>query len=339
MINNTSSSPQRIYFTELLDLVNQNVGGKVLACSDDFFAEKENLIKPQPAIFIADKFTDKGKWMDGWESRRRRTPGFDWCVVKLGVFGSIHGVNIDTSFFTGNFPEFASIEACCMFDKDPNEKTQWTEILPKMRLSGGTQNMFPILNRDTFTHLRMKIYPDGGVARLRVHGEPKPNWNILQNQTLDLACVINGGQVVVCNDAYFGPKDNLIMPGRATNMGEGWETKRKRTPGYDWTVVKLGTTGMLEKIEIDTNFFKGNFPESFSLEALHSKTELHADDFILRDSELGFTEIISKTKLAAHTQATFEKELKSKGPFNYLRLNIYPDGGISRLKVFAKPVL
>lgn len=333
----THPSPQRIYFTELLDLANQNVGGQVLSCSDDFFAEKENLLKPQTPIFLVDKFTENGKWMDGWESRRRRTPGFDWCIVKLGVPGTIHGVNIDTSFFTGNFPEFASLEAC-ESSTNPDDNTKWEEILPKMRLSGGTQNMFPILNRSKFTHLRMKIYPDGGVARLRVHGEPKPDWSKLKNQSIDIACVTNGGQVVVCNDAYFGPKDNLIMPGRASNMGEGWETKRKRTPGYDWTVIRLGTTGMIDKIEIDTNFFKGNFPDSFMLEGLHSKDILNADDFILRGHEIGFTEIISKTKLKAHNQATFEKELKSKGPFNYLRLNIYPDGGISRLKVYGKPV-
>ncbi len=336
MQTNQSQAPARIYFTEMLDLVNQNIGGSVLSCSDDFFAEKENLIKPHTPIFIADKFTDHGKWMDGWESRRRRTPGFDWCVLKLGVSGSIHGVNIDTSFFTGNFPEFCSMEACSLSGTNPGDQTQWIEILPKMRLLGGTQNYFPILNRSTFSHLRLKIFPDGGVARLRVHGEPTPDWKNLKDKTMDLACVLNGGSVVVCNDAYFGPKDNLIMPGRATNMGEGWETKRKRTPGFDWSVIKLGHTGLIEKVEVDTGFFKGNFPDSFSLEGLSSKNILNADDFILHGHELSFTEILSQTKLSAHTQHLFEKELKSKGPFNYIRLNIFPDGGISRLKIFGK---
>src|SRR6267378_3609513 len=211
-------------FTELIDLVSERLGGAVLFANDEFFAPKENLLKPTAPMFIEGKYTDLGKWMDGWESRRRRTPGFDWCIVRLGLPGIIRGVVVDTSYFRGNYPEHCSIEACIVdgqpdIDQLINDANTWTEILPMAQLIGDSQNPFAIEHNQRFTHLRFKIYPDGGVARLRVLGEVVPDWNRLKQigGEIDLAAVENGGLVLSCSDMFFGHRHNLIMPGRAVN--------------------------------------------------------------------------------------------------------------------------
>ena len=216
-------------FTELIDLASERLGGAVLVANDDFFAEKENLLKASAPIFIEDKYTDRGKWMDGWESRRRRTPGFDWCILRLGLPGIVKGVVVDTSFFRGNYPEHFSLEATT-FDHLPTEEeltsdaVNWIPILPQMPLVGDSKNPFPIDYQERVTHLRFKIYPDGGVARLRVYGEVAPNWEKLKREGgyLDLAAVENGALVLSCSDMFFGHRHNLIMPGRAANMSDGW---------------------------------------------------------------------------------------------------------------------
>ncbi len=337
---NVFSGKTNVTFTDLIDLANENTGAKVLYANDDFFASKDNLIKSSEPIFIVDKFTEFGKWMDGWESRRKRVPGHDFCIIQLGLPGSITGLDIDTAFFTGNHPEYASIEACEMPETatlTELESTKWTEILKKSPLHGGSHNYFSIQNNSRFTHLKLHIYPDGGVARLRVYGTVKPDPSKLKG-VIDLALMNNGGKVITCNDSFFGPKDNLILKPRATTLGEGWETKRKRGPGNDWIIVRLCGTGMISKIEIDTNHFKGNYPDQCSVDACTmNEPEILACDF--RDKKIDWKEILPKTKLQAHTQHYFEKELlpitKSES-FNFIRLNIYPDGGISRMRVYGE---
>jgi allantoicase len=332
-------------FLDLIDLASEKVGGKALSTSDDFFAPMANLLKHERPIFVHDKYTDFGKWMDGWESRRKRNLGpgndHDWCVIKLGLPGVIRGVNVDTAFFTGNYPEYCSIEACSS-EGDPTPRSEWFTLLTKSKLQGGTENIFPIdqaLGANArVTHLRLNIFPDGGVARLRVHGEVTPDLQSLKAGELDLAAAENGGVVVTCNDSFFGPKDNLILPGRAATMGEGWETRRKRGPGNDWIVVKLAQAGEISKIEIDTNHFKGNFPESCSLEGfVFPDRNLNAAD--LRDrKDIRWQEVLPRTKLQAHHRHFFETELRKDAlheRFDYVRLNIFPDGGISRLRVYG----
>jgi allantoicase len=259
--------------------------------------------------------------MDGWETRRRREPGHDWVVVKLGLPGVIRGVNVDTSHFTGNFPEYCSLEATAEYSN--SGETRWTELIPKSRLQGGSHNLISVSNPGRWTHVRLNIFPDGGVARLRLHGEVRRDLVELAGKgPIDLAALENGATVVAANDMYFGPKDNLIMPGRAANMGEGWETKRKRVPGYDWCVVKLAAAGRVSKIEVDTNHFKGNYPDSCSIEGNVNEQ---------------WEEILPKTKLGPHARHFFEKELrKTSGPVTHVRLNIYPDGGVSRLRVYGE---
>ncbi len=328
-------------FTELVDLASEKLGGAVLVANDDFFAAKENLIKPTVPIFIEGKYTDLGKWMDGWESRRRRTPGFDWCIIRLGLPGIIRGVVVDTSFFRGNYPEHCSLEACALpglptAEELTDERVEWIQILPQLPLSGDTQNPFAIESEQRFTHLRFKIYPDGGVARLRVYGEVAPDWERLKRVggDIDLAAVENGGIVLACSDMFFGHRHNLIMPGRAANMSDGWETKRRRGPGHDWTIIRLGAPGQVRRVEVDTAWFKGNFPESCALEAIAVDSAAEAS---LTDLSVEWKPVLPRTKLQAHTRHFFENELLDAGAVSHLRFNIFPDGGVSRLRVYGKP--
>ena len=330
----------RVGFTEFIDLAAESVGGRALLASDEFFAGKENLLKPGRGVFIPGKYTEQGKWMDGWESRRKRVPGHDWCILQLGLPGVVRGVDIDTHHFLGNFPEYASVDALEVEGSPPPESlvdARWTRILPQLRLQGDSRNLFPIASEQRWTHLRLNIYPDGGVARLRVHGEVKPDFERLTRAsgTVDLAAAEHGGTVVACNDAFFGPKDNLILPGRAANMGEGWETRRKRTlPGFDWIVVKLAVPGTVQRVEVDTAHYKGNFPESASLEGCLLREPVV--DFA-NAHDIAWTELLPRTRLQADHRHFFESELRAQGPFTHVRLKIFPDGGVSRLRVHGRP--
>jgi allantoicase len=323
-------------FTELIDLASERLGGAVLFANDEFFAPKENLLKPDPPIFIEGKYTDLGKWMDGWETRRRRTPGHDWCIVRLGLPGIVRGVVVDTTYFRGNYPENCSLEGYAI-DAQPtveqlvSEETEWIEILPMTELVGNSPNLFEVDLGARFTHLRFKIYPDGGVARLRVYGEVVPNWETLNRHgsEIDLAAVESGGLVLSCSDMFFGHKHNLIMPGRALNMSDGWETRRRRGPGHDWATIKLGKPGKIRSIEVDTSYFKGNFPESCSLEACNTSAKILPE-------HLEWRSVLPRTKLQAHTRHIFENEILDAGTISHVRFNIFPDGGVSRLRLFGR---
>jgi allantoicase len=275
--------------------------------------------------------------MDGWESRRRRTPGHDSCVVRLGLAGVIRGVDIDTNHFIGNAPQAASLEGCLLKGYHPTESllgndVSWTEILPASPLKPGSQNLIPISSPAAWSHLRLHIYPDGGVARFRAYGQVMPDWDriLAEHRVIDLAAVENAGTVLSASDEFFSDRRNLILPGRSQNMGDGWETRRRRGPGNDWVVLKLGRAGTLSRIEVDTTHFKGNFPDSCSLEGCLAQGESLG-------AEKTWKEILPRTKLEAHAQHRFERELAQVGPISHARLNIYPDGGIARLRLFGEP--
>ncbi|HYN86722.1 MAG TPA: allantoicase [Pyrinomonadaceae bacterium] len=325
-------------FTELVDLAAERVGGAVLYANDEFFAPKENLLTASAPVWREGEYTERGKWMDGWETRRRRTPGFDWCVLRLGLAGIIRGALVDTSFFRGNYPEQCSLEAAAVeghpeVEQLIGEETRWTEILPPQRLEGDSQNLFPVAGGARHTHVRFKIYPDGGVARLRIYGEVVPDPARLRRPgEVDLAAVENGGLVVAASDMFFGHRHNLIMPGRALSMSDGWETKRRRGPGNDWAVVRLGAKGTVRRVEVDTSHFKGNFPESCSLEACDAGdarvTEKNAP-------ALAWREVLPRTRLQAHARREFSETIKDVGAVTHVRLQIYPDGGVARLRVYS----
>ena len=320
-------------FTKLIDLAAERLGGKALLCTDDFFAEKENLLKPGRGIFITDKYTDHGKWMDGWESRRKRVPGHDWCIIQLATAGIIHGVDIDTNHFLGNHPPFASLEAFNIaFNESVDIDTiKWKEILPKTALNPGSQHLLDIVDKNVYSHVRLNIYPDGGVARLKIYGEVVKDWSILkEDEIIDLAAALNGAKSVWCNDMFFSHMDNLIMPGRGVNMGDGWETKRNRTPNNkDCVIVRLAHEGSINKAMIDTCHFKGNYPDSCMIEGC---SESGGTNFATTVIE--WETILPQQKLQADHEHFFEQEIvNSDKKFTHVKLSIFPDGGISRMRL------
>jgi allantoicase len=322
-------------FAQLADLASARVGGRAIASSDDFFAPRANLLRPEAAIFVPGKFTSRGKWMDGWESRRKRTPGHDWCVVGLGMRGRIAGVDVDTSHFVGNHPSHCSIEAADLSraisrSVVSRQGLPWKTILAEAPLRGNHHNYFQIETGGPVTHVRLNIFPDGGVARLRCYGDVVVDWMRVRRagRPVDLASIKNGGLVLAASDMHFGAKDNMIMPGRARNMGDGWETRRRRGPGHDWAIVRLGTPGLLTLVEIDTNHFKGNYPDTASLEAC-----LVDSDSLTVLEMAPWRTILPQTRLRAHHRHLFSRELPSIGAVSHVRLNIYPDGGVSRLRI------
>ncbi|MCA9683414.1 MAG: allantoicase, partial [Myxococcales bacterium] len=303
MIITASPAP---HFPDLVDLATASLGGRVLGCSDEFFAEADNLLAPKPAIFDPDRYTDRGKWMDGWESRRRRSVGEDWCVIRLGVRGRLRVFDVDTSHFLGNHAPLARIDACDRPDAaslDDLRESDWTPVLDQAPLQAGSHNVFTPRESICATHLRLTITPDGGVARLRVFGDVVPGevarWDEpidgevgprLQAGEVDLAALRHGGRALACSDMFFAPMNNLIAPGRSTYMGNGWETRRKRGPGHDWIVLQLAAPGSLGLIEIDTGHFHGNHAQRCSLWGVHAPGARLADLLVRDRSEGGWHE-------------------------------------------------
>ena len=324
-------------FSGFIDLASARLGGRALMANDEFFAEKENLLKPARAIFLPDEYTERGKWMDGWETRRRRTPGHDWCIIQLGVPGSLRGFDIDTAHFLGNNPAYASVEAIEAGPEATAESLSsatysWREALPRSPLKPGSQNLFAAIDAQRATHLRLNIFPDGGVARFRAYGQVLPDRALFKGGDVDLAAIENGGQVVAASDMFFGTKESLILPGRSTHMGDGWETRRRRGPGSDWAVVTLGVPGTLKRVGLETTHYKGNYPDTCSLEACHVPGT-HVD--VMNAAMLDWRELLPQTKLSADADHVFERELRDVGPVSHVRLNIFPDGGVARLRLWG----
>ena len=301
-------------YSEWIDLANRRLGGQVLSCSDDFFAEMENLIKPEAPVFIDGKYTDRGKWMDGWESRRKRVAGYDWAVLKLGNQGRIKGFNVCTTHFAGNAPQQVSIEACNS-KTAPDNSTEWTMIVPQQDVNPDSSNFI-----------------DCDSTRFRVYGEAvmDSNW-FLPGEPVDLAFVKNGARPVSCSDMFFSSMSNLIMPDRGVNMGDGWETKRRRGGREcDWIIIKLAATGSIKKVVVDTAHFKGNYPDGFSLLGITMPEGEHPQE----TSE--WVPVIERQKLTADAEHFYKDEVISgEQTFTHIKLNMYPDGGISRLRVLG----
>ena len=314
-------------FRHWIQLEQPRLGTRVISATDDFFAAKERVIDPAEPVFIDGKYDDHGKWMDGWESRRKRIPGHDWCVIRLGVPGVIHGFDIDTSFFTGNYPPEASIEAC-VSDIDEADG-EWHELVARTHLDGDAHHFLEISDDRVWTHVRMHIYPDGGVARLRIYGEIKANLDGVDGY-VDLAAVENGGRAINCSDEHYGSMHNLNVPGRGVNMGDGWETARRRGPGNDWVILALGQACAIERVEVDTAHFKGNYPDRVSFDAACFDCDAEATP----DAEAWAT-LLAETKLKMDQQHYFES-LESLGAVTHIRMSIYPDGGVSRLRLFGR---
>ena len=317
----------------LTNLASPKIGTKIIGVSDDFFGAASRMLDDKEPVFIEDKYDEHGKWMDGWESKRRRDGGNDWAIIELGSPGIISEVDIDTSFFTGNFPPFASIEGLYS-DKKPTKDSNWFEILSKSSLKGDSSNKFKIQSKTKINYIKLQIFPDGGVARLRLLGEVKLNWDSHnKNGLIELSSLKLGGAIVAFNNAHYGDVSALLSDGRGKTMGDGWETRRRREPGHDWIIIKLATEGLIKQIEIDTAHFKGNYPDQASVQVSNFDEGKNLEE-IINDSQ-NWSYILNKTKLQADNIHNYEIDNKSTEGITYVRLNIYPDGGVSRLRVFG----
>jgi len=326
-----------------VDLISKKNGGYALGCSDQFFAPASNLLEKGRGIFIPDRYTDKGKWMDGWETRRHNKKGFDWCIIRMGLSGCVKGFCIDTNHFTGNYAPQAKVEALCD-DSNPSvdklaSSQEWVEILSKVNLKGSSEHFFEIPVTKRMTHIRLTMFPDGGISRFRVHGLVTPNWkNKEVNEVIDLALVNNGGRSVGCSDKFYSSPQNLLVPGRGFNMGDGWETKRSRVPNHkDWAVIKLGApSSHLIRTEIDTCHFKGNFPDFCILEG----ASIQGKEWDEKDEKTVWYPLFkdgTQVPLTAHYIHPFDlfhpENLST--PITHVRLTVFPDGGVSRLRDFG----
>ncbi|HET9895330.1 MAG TPA: allantoicase [Streptosporangiaceae bacterium] len=317
-----SSSPSPD-FTALPDLASRWLGGSVMYANDDFFAEKENLIKPEAPAFDPAEFGQKGKIYDGWETRRRTEPGHDHAIVRLGCPGIVHGVVIDTAFFRGNYPPEISVEAACA-DGYPGPAElpglSWHELVGKSPAAGHAANSYPVADRRRWTHLRLSIYPDGGVARFRVHGEVVPDPAFLSG-TIDLAALENGGRVAGCSNAFYSSPEHLIMPGRARVMSDGWENARRRDAAGDYVELRLAAAGLIRYAVVDTSYFVGNAPGWIELSATS-------------DPCAGWRGILPKTRVQPDTRHRFR--IDDTEPATHVRLDVIPDGGLARLRLHGE---
>ncbi len=318
-----------------INLASPHLGTRVFAVSDQFFAAAARMLSPSAPIFKPDVFDENGKWMDGWETRRRRGGGeYDWALIRLGAPGLIEKVDIDTRHFTGNFPPFADLYGCYS-DSPPDDSAKWRPLVAKKELAGDSQNIFSAENAGTINWVRLRIYPDGGVARLRLFGEVRPQWeNFEKGELVEVSAMQYGGRIVAYNDAHYGDVQALLSARRGENMGDGWETRRRREPGNDWIVVALGRPGKVREILVDTAYFRGNYPEFCSLQAAPSFAGMSPAE-IAAESE-SWRELLPKKKLQADSIHRFgAREIAAHEAVNVVRLNIYPDGGVSRLRILT----
>ncbi|TPX35451.1 allantoicase [Synchytrium microbalum] len=369
----------------LPDLASAALGGQVLFCTDDFFAVGENMILSSEPKWDQNLYTAHGKWMDGWETRRKRMAGHDWCIIQLGISGIIKGVEADTAFFTGNQAPKISIQAACLETdavKLPRRRSEmgtaatpseiaaaealhsekWEEILSIVDLKPGypetRKNTFAIDSNKRWTHIRLNLYPDGGVARLRVHGQVARDWSkVSKTETIDLIAVANGGEGVACSNQHYGKPSNLNLPSRSAGMFDGWETARDPSrpgvfkvgpdgylisPNYEWAVMKLGHVGNVHQVQVDTEHFKGNFPESCHVQgtdftgdvaAFQESTAKTSSRKRKHDEPVWF-DLVPRSRLSANLLHIFDAQNMNK-KVTYVRITIFPDGGVSRLRVMG----
>ncbi|NLU82169.1 allantoicase [Rhodococcus sp. HNM0569] len=314
-------------FRNLPDLAVRTLGGAVVWANDELFAERENLVRPTAAAHQAATFGHKGQVYDGWETRRRRTAGVDEAIVRLGVPGVVRGVVVDTAWFTGNYPPEISIEAAAVDgfpSVDDVRAAEWTTIVPRTAVQGDTENPFAIDANlpgaeSRWTHVKLTMYPDGGVARLRVHGEGRPDPRFLTAGPVDLAALENGARVASCSNMFYGSPANMLLPGLARVMGDGWETSRRRDDGNDWVEIGLAAEGVPALVELDTSYFLGNAPGAASV-----RGRLGDGDW--------FT-LLPRTPLQPDTRHRFV--LDDARPVTDARLDIFPDGGMARFRLWG----
>ena len=324
---------KKFIFGKMINLVEPRLGSKVIFKTDDFFASASRIIKAEDPVFKEGVFDKHGKWMDGWETRRRRTKGFDYLIIKLGKPGKIFNVDVDTTHFSGNQPTQVSLEAC-LINKKPSKKTRWIKILGKKKVGPNKNHNFKINNHSDFNYVKFNIFPDGGVARLRLYGKITLEKMNMKGKIINLSSILQGASIVGCNNEHFGRAENVIAPGKSKNMADGWETRRSRGKNFDWLIIKFGKSGIIKKLEIETHHFKGNFPDTCSIQTCLITKKISNKAVVLKSKK--WKTILNKVKLKPHRKHVFTNKIMKKNRVNYLRINIYPDGGISRIRTFGQ---
>lgn len=311
----------------LPDLASRPFGGSVPYANDELFADSDNLIAAHEPEFVPATFGARGQIYDGWETRRRREAGHDEAIVRLGVPGLVRGVDIDTAHFIGNYPPFAELHGVAMPgypDVPTLRAAPWRELVGRSPLQGGAHNRFVVdaaAGGDLVTHVRLRIHPDGGVARLRVHGEPLIDPRFIDVAPFDLAALEHGGLVTAASNEFFSSPSNLLMPGPARTMGEGWETARRRDDGHDWVELRLATTGVVRLLELDLTHFVGNAPGRCRVLG-----RLPGEPWAPILHERAMLPGVRHRLLADELRDVAE-----------LRLEVFPDGGMARLRAFGVP--
>ncbi|MGA9749512.1 MAG: allantoicase, partial [Nocardioides sp.] len=297
--------------------------------NDDLFAARENLINPGPPVHEPAEFGPRGKVYDGWETRRRRSPGNDVAIVRLGVRSRLAGVVVDTAWFKGNYPPQVSVDGVDLAGYPSVDQllgATWQPLVAPSEVRGDSRNAFDIEGEPACTHIRLTMHPDGGVARLRVHGRPAPDPALLTG-TIDLAALENGGDVVDCSDAFYAAARNLLLPGRARTTGEGWENARRRTGGNDHVTVRLTGSGTVRRIVIDTSCFLGNAPGQVLVRGCAGDPEGRA--------EADWVTLLPRTDVQPDTRHVFAVSAHDD-PVDHVRLDVYPDGGLARLRILGE---
>jgi allantoicase len=326
---------EKIIFTNgLIDLAQPRLGTKVIYKTDDFFASANRIINPTEPVFKVGVFDKHGKWMDGWESRRKRTAGHDFIIIKLGKPGTIKKVDVDTSHFNGNQPAMISIEGANSNSNKINQ-LNWQPLLSKKKTKANSHHYFTVNSNKVFTHIKFNIFPDGGVARLRLYGSIAKS-NKLKNKKINLASLLDGSSVIACNNEHFGKAENILAPGKAKNMGDGWETRRRRGKGFDWLILNSLDGKEIDKIEISTHHFKGNFPSHCSLQVAYLPNSKNSKQIVKSSTKWKY--LLKDAKLSANKVHVFKNNLMKKDKINFIKINIFPDGGISRFRIYGKSI-
>jgi allantoicase len=326
---------EKIIFTNgLIDLAQPRLGTKVIYKTDDFFASANRIISPTEPVFKVGVFDKHGKWMDGWESRRKRTAGHDFIIIKLGKPGTIKKVDVDTSHFNGNQPAMISIEGANSNSNKINQ-LKWQPLLSKKKTKANSHHYFTVNSDKVFTHIKFNIFPDGGVARLRLYGSIAKS-SKLKNKKINLASLLDGSSVIACNNEHFGKAENILAPGKAKNMGDGWETRRRRGKGFDWLILNSLDGKEIDKIEISTHHFKGNFPSHCSLQAAYLPNSKNSKQIVKSSNNWKY--LLKDAKLSANKVHVFKNNLMKKDKINFIKINIFPDGGISRFRIYGKSI-
>jgi len=321
-----------IYKNNLIDLAAPVLGTKIIYKTDDFFASASRILNASSPIFKEGIFDKNGKWMDGWESRRRRTRGHDYLIIKLGKPGNIKKVDFDTSYFNGNQPTMVSLEGCN--SKSNNIKNfKWKKIIGKIKTKANSHHIFNVKSKSIYSHVKLNIFPDGGIARIRLYGSISIN-NKLSNKKINLTSILNGASVVACNNEHFGKTENILAPGKAKNMGDGWETRRRRDKGFDWVILNTISGKEIKDIEVSTHHFKGNYPSFCTVQAAYLSGKISSKKIVKQSKKWKL--LLNKSYLSANKSHKFKNKLMKNNKVNYIKINIFPDGGISRFRMYGK---